>query len=663
MSNTKAGQDDSLIFEDYEYESQQSLTAIKNINLKKKIEIQPLHGKFRKMQTIIQQDLISKSLQLSQQRKNPVKLDFENIEYEVTVRLSKAEALHEKRKTKTRKIIKGVSGYALPGQTLYIMGSSGAGKTSLLNILSDRAANTRENKLTGKVMLNDTTPLTQGIFGSLAGYVMQDDVLFHHYSPRQSLKFAARMKLNEFSEEEQDQKVEELLEELGLKSCADTPVGSVRRKTLSGGERKRTAIGVELITDPSLILLDEPTSGLDSFKALQIIKLLQAQANKGKTVISTIHQPSSEAFNLFDRLILMCDGFIVFQGEAIKCERYFNKIGIPCPKYANPADYYMRVLTVNYPKEKNDIKKVIYLTSSYEQILSPVVQKEEKFLDLAPVDPSKFRKDYAPFRVQLKELLKRCSQQAKDDPRHFKVKVGQTIFMCLQSLAIFWDLSGNDFVTQKGMVGLLFYTCMSQFMMNMMSCLLIFQEERPIFLREQANKIYNVGPYFLAKVSLELPAQIITPMLWTVIIYFGCGFALTAGQFFYFYLILLLLVLCASSFGYFLSSIFNRETTAVEVAPIILMPLQLFSGFYTNAGYYPVWISWFQYISPLRYALEALVNNEFEDRKYGSNDIHMVQFLGYKLGIAKCLAILAALTVFLRVLSMICLKLLVSRFQ
>ncbi|CDW80485.1 abc transporter family protein [Stylonychia lemnae] len=661
MSIVKNNQDDFVDLQDYE--SQKSFTGTKDIAQKNKIQPLNNHGGVRTMQTEIHQDLITKSMELSKLRQNPVKISFENVEFDVTVRLNKKDAILEKTKTKTLNIIKGVSGYALPGQTLYIMGSSGAGKTSLLNILSDRATSTRGNKLSGKVMINDTTPLTQDIFGSLAGYVMQDDILFHHYSPRQSLRFAARMKLNEISEEEQDKRVEELLEELGLKASADTPVGSARHKTLSGGERKRTAIGVELITDPSLILLDEPTSGLDSFKALQIVKLLQRQANKGKTVISTIHQPGSDAFSIFDRLILMCDGNIVFQGEAMKCSRYFDKIGIPCPKYANPADYYMRVLTVNYPKEQNDIKKVNYLTSSYDQKLNPIVKKEQKMLQLAAVDPSKFRKDYAPFRIQLKELMKRCNQQAKDDPRHFRVKVGQTIFIGLLSLAIFWDLSANDFVTQMGMAGFLFFTCINQLMMNLMGCLLVFQEERPVFLREQANKIYNVGPYFLAKITLELPVQIFSPMLWSVIVYFGCGFALTAGQFFYFYLILLLLVLCASSFGYFLSSIFSQEETAVGVAPVIMMPLLMFSGFFSNAGSYPVWIGWFQYISPVKYALEALVYNEFQDREYGPRDIHMVNFLGYELGIAKCLAILAALTVFLRGVSMICLKLLVSKFQ
>jgi len=140
---------------------------------------------------------------------------------------------------------------------------------------------------------------------------MQDDVLYESFTPREALRFAARLRLPG-TEEEQNSRVELLLEELSLIGVADTTIGSVLQKTLSGGERKRTAIGVELITDPSLVLLDEPTSGLDSFRAYQIVKLLKKQARKGKTVIATIHQPSSESFREFDRLILMMDGHIVF---------------------------------------------------------------------------------------------------------------------------------------------------------------------------------------------------------------------------------------------------------------------------------------------------------------------------------------------------------------
>ena len=117
---------------------------------------------------------------------------------------------------------------------------------------------------------------------------MQDDILYDSFTPREALQFAAILKLGG-SEEDQNLRVEELLDELGLVGVAETLIGSAIRKTISGGERKRTSIGVELITDPSLVLLDEPTSGLDSFKALQIVKLLDRQAKKGKTVITTIH--------------------------------------------------------------------------------------------------------------------------------------------------------------------------------------------------------------------------------------------------------------------------------------------------------------------------------------------------------------------------------------
>ena len=175
------------------------------------------------------------------------------------------------------------------------MGSSGAGKTSLLNILSDRTSNTSGRSYSGEIMINDTLPLDNKSFGKLAAYVMQDDILYEFFTPKEALTFAGKLKLNA-SDEYIDNKVQEILSDLGLSHVQNTFIGSPLQKTISGGERKRTAIGVELITDPSLLLLDEPTSGLDSFKALQIVKLLDRLAKKGKTIISTIHQPSSEAF-------------------------------------------------------------------------------------------------------------------------------------------------------------------------------------------------------------------------------------------------------------------------------------------------------------------------------------------------------------------------------
>lgn len=121
-----------------------------------------------------------------------------------------------------------------------------------------------------------------------------------------------------------------------------------------------------MITDPSLIMLDEPTSGLDSFKALGIVRMLKKLAKKGRTIISTIHQPSSEAFADFDRLLLMSDGHCVYQGEAKRSAQYFRNIGFSLPQYSNPADTYMRILAIKYPPEERDTLKTNHFVKCYE---------------------------------------------------------------------------------------------------------------------------------------------------------------------------------------------------------------------------------------------------------------------------------------------------------
>ena len=131
------------------------------------------------------------------------------------------------------------------------------------------------------------------------------------------------------------------------------------RKTISGGEKKRTAIGVELVTDPSLIVLDEPTSGLDSFIATSLVKTLHRLSRlRGKTIIATIHQPSSRSFQYFDRLFLMAEGRIVYQGAASRSKSYFNKIGYPLPRYCNPADSFMKLLSTSFPPSEDDKKRI-----------------------------------------------------------------------------------------------------------------------------------------------------------------------------------------------------------------------------------------------------------------------------------------------------------------
>jgi ABC-type multidrug transport system ATPase subunit len=165
-------------------------------------------------------------------------------------------------------------------------------------------------------------------------------------SVRECLEFAAKLKLVGTMEQKMA-RVEKVIADLKLTKCQNTKIGGPLVKGVSGGERKRTSIGVELITDPSLIFLDEPTTGLDSFTATSVMEILGDLARKdGRTVISTIHQPNSDIFEMFDRLVLLARGKIIYFNEAKYAVDYFGNIGFQCPDLSNPADFFMSMMSI-----------------------------------------------------------------------------------------------------------------------------------------------------------------------------------------------------------------------------------------------------------------------------------------------------------------------------
>ena len=210
-------------------------------------------------------------------------------------------------------------------QITAIMGPSGAGKTSLLNILAGRAKSKGNLTISADVRLNNYSvdPTDIEVRKQIA-FVSQDDSLQATSTPREAIRFSAKLRLSKtVTEYELDSLTNKMLSSLGLEHCADTYCGGALLKGISGGERKRTSVGVELVTKPALVFLDEPTSGLDSFSATQITDLLHKVANAGSTVLFTIHQPSSEVFNSFDHLILLNKGRVMYQGSVQKVPTVF----------------------------------------------------------------------------------------------------------------------------------------------------------------------------------------------------------------------------------------------------------------------------------------------------------------------------------------------------
>lgn len=390
------------------------------------------------------------------------------------------------------------------------------------------------------MLLNHTYPVSQKDFGKYGAYVMQDDVLFPTLTCKEVITFSARLKLN-LTGSELRQKVDEIIESLGLLKCKNTKIGSQTIKGLSGGERKRTAIGVEMITDPKILFLDEPTSGLDSFTAHKIVKLLVDQSRLGKTVIATIHQPSSNTFSLFDKLILLMDGNPIYQGKASQAANYFTSLGFKIPKFANPSDYFLKEFFVPFHRTIEDDLKLQKLIENYsDRILPQLLNSEEDHKDedvesisssTLSISPSR-----ANFFIEFKEILIRATKNILREPTFIKMRCLQTLVLCVLSILIFYSLDHS----QKGVsgkIGYFFFTSMNQTMIGMMSILLVFIVERPVFLREYASHTYGVNSYFLAKSLVESPLQVVFLVVEATGVYFFIGLTVEVERYLVFVLV------------------------------------------------------------------------------------------------------------------------------
>ena len=244
-------------------------------------------------------------------------------------------------------ILNGVSGSAAPGEVLALMGPSGSGKTSILDVLAGRSA------YDGGTIVLDHEVVTERVMKRLKkkiAYVKQNDLFFGHLTVRDQLTYTAFLRLpSEWPKARKLGEVNRIIQQLRLEKCADTPIFMV-----SGGEKKRVNIGSELLTDPSIVLLDEPTSGLDSTSAVALMQILHSLArDHNKTIITSIHQPSSAVFFGFDKLMLLADGNVVYFGTPQNSLDHAKKLGLECPSGYNAADHWMDLLVVDSAIEED----------------------------------------------------------------------------------------------------------------------------------------------------------------------------------------------------------------------------------------------------------------------------------------------------------------------
>ncbi|XP_023247587.1 protein white-like [Copidosoma floridanum] len=230
------------------------------------------------------------------------------------------------------------------------MGPSGAGKTTLLNVLTLRY-NT-DVMVTGNVSINGKI-VNSNILASRLAYVQQDDKFIGTLTVKEHLIFQSQVRMDRtIPHYQRIRRVNEVISELALSKCRNTAIGIPGKiKGISGGEMKRLSFASEVLTDPPLLLCDEPTSGLDSFMAHQVVSVLKKLAAQGKTIITTLHQPSSDIFSMFDKILLLSEGRVAFSGSSEEAYNFFKSLGAPCPSNYNPADFYIQLLAIVPGKE------------------------------------------------------------------------------------------------------------------------------------------------------------------------------------------------------------------------------------------------------------------------------------------------------------------------
>jgi ABC-type multidrug transport system ATPase subunit len=537
-------------------------------------------------------------------------------------------------------ILRGCSGTIRPGDLCAIMGPSGAGKSTLMNILAGRTRTTGGNVVKGTIKANGRiiNPIQ---FRKNIAYVLQEDSLFATQTPREAFYFSAKLRLPSAVSNEQIQHlVEAMLSALSLNKCANTYIGGLMVDGISGGEKKRTSIGIELISNPSILFLDEPTSGLDSFAAYTVVQILKRLSRSGRTIITTIHQPSSEVFSLFDDVLLLASGRVVYHDTTKDLPQYFEKCGHRVPLRSNPADFVIFLMQTHNDLETLSDEWDIY----YQKMITTTTTTKTKENSgggggggggSGTVQQQQVRIKKGSCCVQFQMLTVRESRNIIRDKKSLAARFGSTIFLNLLVAILFqgaanWKDVGSPEVGPVGgsqhrialafkaraHFGVVVQLFISAMMGMAQPAMLTFPLERPVVEREFQLNTYNSFAYLFSKLLVEIPLTFAQAFVSMCCCYWLIGLN---ANFFLATTIAALLGMVAGSLALTIGAMVSSAQEAMQFTPVLFVPQFLFSGVFIPLADIPEWIRWPQYLCFLKYALNVAFLAEFESKTYYPN--------------------------------------------
>ncbi|KAJ8001352.1 hypothetical protein DPEC_G00168640 [Dallia pectoralis] len=542
-----------------------------------------------------------------------------------------------RRKGPKKHILKDVSGIMKAGMNA-IMGPTGSGKTSLLDVIAGRkdpAGLESGQVLVDGKMVDSDLRLT-------SAYVVQNDILMGTLSVKENLLFSGNLRLDprHYSSSEKQLRVNSVIKELGLEDCAHTKIGTEFLRGVSGGERKRCSIGMELITSPSLLFLDEPTTGLDSNTANQIITLLHGLSRRGKTIIFSIHQPRFSIFRRFDHLTLMNRGEVVYSGSACDALGYFTDLGYQCEPFNNPPDFFLDVIngeapapgdisTFNIDVEHGDVKtenttqNILALrfrhSPQYQQVVTEIDHVIQG-LEIGVEGQERTAGYVTSFWFQMKIM---CGRSVKNTLRNPQTSYGQmalNIFFAVLVGLVYYQMPLTFPEAIQNRIGAFFFLIMNVVFGNL-SAVELFINERALFIHENSSGYYRTSVYFLSKVFADqLPNRIVPILVFSAIAYYMMGLKPAFTAFLLFALTLSLVSLSGVSLAFLASASVSSFAVVNILIALPFVFMMVFGGFLVNLNSMLSWLSWLKWISIFKYGLEAVTINEFSGQVFYSNN-------------------------------------------
>uniref|UniRef100_A0A7S3A343 Probable ATP-dependent transporter ycf16 n=1 Tax=Rhodosorus marinus TaxID=101924 RepID=A0A7S3A343_9RHOD len=520
-------------------------------------------------------------------------------------------------------ILNGITGFSRAGELLAVMGPSGSGKTSLLNILAGRMYSKDVQGYTsygGEEYSKKTR--------RQMGFVTQEDLMFGNLTVMESLMCTANLRLpSSLSKAEKIERVEQVMGDLKLRNVGNTLIGDgLFKKGVSGGERKRVAIAAEILVDPQILFLDEPTSGLDSSIAFSIVKYLKQLTSSGKTVILSIHQPSSQIYALFDRLMLLRDGRTVYFGPGANVLTFFASAGYACPFGYNPADFFMSLISkgkeANGTEPAESAEMVLAALEYQRKAATPVstalAGEQYEVENSMLVTKDRSRKYPVSWFTQFSTLLGRSIKQRRGTIIESLAMIKYLTVTFL--FCVLWFRMEPVEETIRDRIGLLYFSAVFWALQSVLQTVHTFSREASIIRKERQSASYMLSAYFLSKSLVDIPYDLIYPTIFVVTVYWITGLDPYFYKFVIYVVIIFSQVICAFSIGLAASSATLNVRKAIVLASVYTMSSVLLSGFYANTSNFGPLANVVQYFSFLRFSYSALVLNETNGATYACSD-------------------------------------------